>query len=95
MDPFLFQQCSWSFGVALLPQCCMLISSSVDSRRKASVFMETGLPQTRDNQPKVGVMLQSDSDKVCKYLERSCSSSNAAAQSPSGANPSTAAAEFC
>lgn len=39
----------------------------------------------------VGVTLQSDYDKVCKYLERNCSSSNAVAQSPNGANPKFAA----
>ena len=61
----------------LLPQYCVLISSSLDSRRKASVFMETVLPQINNNQPNVDVMLQSDSDKVCKYLERNCSSLNA------------------
>lgn len=51
------------------------------------MIMETEPPQTSDNQSNVGVMLQSDSDKVCKYLERSCSSSKAVAQSPSGTNP--------
>lgn len=94
MDPFLFQQCSWGFAVALLPQYCVLISSSADSRRKSSVLMETVHPQTSDNQPNVGVMLQSDSDKVCKYLERSCSSSNAVVQSPSWTNPRLAARQL-
>lgn len=91
MYPFVFQQCCWGFAVVLLPQYYVLISSSVDSSRKASVFMETVLPQTSDNQPNVSVMLQSDSDKVCKYLERNCSSSNAVAQSPSGTNSEFAA----
>lgn len=68
----------------LLPQYSVLISRSLGSRRKASVFMETVLPQTSDNQPNVNVMLQSDSDKVCKYLERNCSSLNAADQSLTG-----------
>lgn len=32
--------------------------------------METVLPETSNNQPNVDVMLQSDFNKVCKYLER-------------------------
>lgn len=54
----------------LLLQYCMLIPSSLDSRIKANVFMETVLPETSNNQPNVDVMLQSDFNKVCKYLER-------------------------
>lgn len=48
------------------------------------MFMETVHPQTNNDQPNVDVMLQSDSDKVCKYLERNCSSLNAVDQSPTG-----------
>lgn len=78
----------------LLPQYCVVISSSLDIRRKASVFMETVLPQSSNNQPNVDVMLQPDSEKVCKYLERNCSSLNAVDQSPAGTKNKYAACQL-
>lgn len=83
LNPFVFQQCYWDCAMGLLPQYCLLISSPLDRSRNASVFMEIVLPQTSNNQPDVDVMRQSESDRVCKYVERNCSSLNAVDQSPS------------
>lgn len=80
--------------MGLLPQYYLLISRSLDRSRKASVFMEIVIPQTSNNQPDVDVMLQSESDRVCKYVERNCSSLNAVDQSPSILHV-ISAAEFC
>lgn len=91
---FSFQPCCCDFATELLPQYCVLISISLDSRRIASLFMETVLPQTSNNPPNVNVMLQSDSDKVCKYLERNCSSLTAVDQSPTRTKSKYAACQL-
>lgn len=77
----------------LLSQYGVLIFNSLGNKRKA-MFIGTVLPQKSNNQPNVNVMLQSDSDKVCKYLERNCSSLKAVDQSPTGTKNKYAACQL-